>query len=175
MCPQPTASGWEIAGTIGTIGATLVALWLGLYQWFKDRSRQRDVRVALSKALQTDLATWREAVDQSRSVFDQKKLIYEQDFVEWVHGLSKPTMPTHERFARMLPDLGRPVSTTVVYAYAASLRASEIVNREVERTGSRPRDYVQMAENIRPNLDALVTSLSSAIAALEPYASGQRR
>ena len=175
MCPQATTPGWEIAGALGTIGATVVALWLGLYQWFKDRSRQRDVRAALSKALQTDLATWRQVVEQSRAKFDQKILAHEQHYVDWVRGLLKPTMPTHERFARMLPDLGRPTSTKVVHAYAECLRVAEIVSREAERVRDRSRDYVQMAADIRPYLDALSNDLFDAITALDPYASGKSR
>ncbi|WP_329743221.1 hypothetical protein [Dyella sp. A6] len=175
MCPAATTSGWEIASAIGTMGATVVALWLGLYQWRKDRSRQRDVRAALSKALQTDLATWRQVVEQCRSDFDQKKLTHEQHFVDWVRGLSKPTMPTHERFARILPDLGRPTSTKVVHAYAECLRVAELVSREAERVRGISRDNVQIAADIRPYLDALSNDLSDAITALDPYVTGRKR
>lgn len=169
MSSQAT-SGWEIASAIATMGATIVALGLGFYQWFKDKHRQHDVRAALSRALQTDLATWRQIVHESRQKFDSKQLSHERHYVDWVKGLSIPTMPTHERFAQMLPDLGPPLSTLVVHAYAECLRVAEIITREMNRTGRLDRDFVQIASDIRPQLDAMSAHLTIAIEALGPFA-----
>lgn len=98
-------------------------------------------------------------------------LTHEDHYVNWVTALSNPTMPTFERFARMLPDLGRPLSTKVVHAYAESIRVAEVVTRQTSKTGIRPRDFVDICSKVRPHLDVMSEHLGDAIAALEPYAS----
>lgn len=174
MVAQVTAakspSGWEVASTIGTVGATLVALALGLYQWFKDIRRQHDVRAALARALSTDLDTWREVVEDHRRTFDEKKLASEDDYVVWVDALKRPTMPAHERFYMMLPDLGRVISRKVVHAYAEAMRVGELIEWETHKRGIKDRDHVRIATDIRPHLDALTIDLREAADALRPFA-----
>jgi hypothetical protein len=165
---KPT-SVWEVLSAVGTVGATFVALSLGLYQWWKDRRRQGDVRAALSKALATDMAAWRAIVDVRRTQFGEKKLESEDLYVEWVQGLVRPVMPTHERFYMMLPDLGRDISMAVVHAYAEAMRIGELIEQEIHKRGTKDRDYVAIAGDIRPHLDLVSDNLKAAADVLRPY------
>lgn len=57
--PQPDSI-WTIVSAIATGFASLIALGLGAYQWWKDHKRQADVRSALAGALIDDLDLWAE-------------------------------------------------------------------------------------------------------------------
>lgn len=164
---KPT-SVWEVLSAVGTVGATFVALSLGLYQWWKDRHRQGDVRSALCNALATDLDTWRAVVDDHCTDFDERKLLSERMYVDWVKGLIRPVMPTHERFYMMLPDLGSKISMVVVHAYAEAMRIGELIEQEVQKRGTRDRDYVAIAGVIRPQLDRVSANLKVAADVLRP-------
>lgn len=160
---------WEKSSAIGTVGATVVALLLGLYQWLKDIRRQKDVRAALARALRTDLDTWREVIDNHRKDFDTKVLKSEVQYAGWVDALKHPTMPAHERFYMMLPELGQRLSRKVVHAYAEALRVGELVEWETHKRGVMDRDYIRIAEQIRPHLDVVSSDLQMAADALRPF------
>lgn len=146
-----------------------MALVLGLYQWFKDIRRQRDVCAALAHALRTDLDTWRAVVDQHRATFDKGELKTEAQYVTWVNAMKLPTMPAHERFYMILPDLGQAISRKVVHAYAEAMRVGELIAWETGKRGVTDRDYVRIVGEMRPHLDELRNDLQAAADILRPF------
>jgi hypothetical protein len=166
----PVPDGWAIATAIGTVGATMVALGLGFYQWFKDRKRQGDVRRALATALYTDLRTWHEVIDAQRRSFDAKELKSERAYMTWVHTLRSPVLPTFERFYLILPDLGQSISTKVVRAYTEAMRVGELISWEIGKPGVVERDYVNIAIEIRKHLAPVSDRLATAMSVLKPFA-----
>ena len=163
-------SGWSIFSSIATGAATVVALWLGLYQWRKDRKRQAEVRKSLATALRTDLNTWRRVIEQQRAAFENGELRSEMDHKRWVYRLRSPTMPTFERFYLMLPDLGQDLSSVVVRAYTEIMRVGELIDAEVNKLGMADRAYVEFTGHIHALMPRHCERIDSAMVALKPYA-----
>lgn len=163
------SDGWAIATALGTIGATISALGIALWQGLRDRIAAREIRRAIAPALTEDLVL----VDQlmvtlqslAADIYDVRAANGTR-IQEVLRLASTLGAPAFDRFRELLPKLGPSAAPKVIAVYGRIARTGEAVRSYTSNKDDK-QELALIVDSLKRNASSLQTSVRDAIALLE--------
>lgn len=164
--------GWTIATAIGTIGATLSALGIALWQGIREKYAAKEIRRAIAPALIDDLASAHKLLDVVQSlaseihdvrVANQTRI---HNILRLVHTLNAPAF---DRFVDLLPKLGTSTAPKVIAVYGRIIRTGDAVRSYAANKEDAKLELASIVNSLKRNAQPLQNNIQEAIALLKRF------